>query len=184
MATEREEKGGSVHRHEPVVSTCLHAAKSNHAARVHVTAVEDEAQSGKAQSGKEETGAQQRLQVEERRRSGKAAMKKAFAAAAARRLAARGCATGRQAPALAALMRGVGTSHPAHELRSTPEVVSIPPHPVSEVAASSASPLKMPGPIILSLADDAGWLFLRLAGGLPPPGGACSSKSWSCWRRL
>ena len=68
MATEREEKGGSVHR-EPVVSTCLHAAKSNHAARVHVTAVEDEAQSGKAQSGKEETGAQQRLQVEERRRS-------------------------------------------------------------------------------------------------------------------
>jgi len=115
-----------VHR-EPVVSTCLHAAKSNHAARVHVTAVEDEAQSGKAQSGKEETGAQQRLQVEERRRSGKAAKKKAFAAAAARRLAARGCATGRQAPALAALMRGVGTSHPAHELRSTPEVVSIPP---------------------------------------------------------
>ena len=79
-----------------------------------MTAVEDEAQSGKAQSGKEETGAQQRLQVEERRRSGKAAKKKAFAAAAARRLAARGCATGRQAPALAALMRGVGTSHPAH----------------------------------------------------------------------
>ena len=79
-----------MHR-EPVVSTCLHAAKSNHAARVHVTAVEDEAQSGKAQSGKEETGAQQRLQVEERRRSGKAAKKKAFAAAAAQLSSSRLC---------------------------------------------------------------------------------------------
>lgn len=47
-------------------------------ARVHMTAAEDE-----VQSEREEKEAQERLQVEERRMIGKAAKKKAFAAAAA-----------------------------------------------------------------------------------------------------